>query len=107
MVARGQQAGDDGAVDDLPPLILQFHQIVARASGNRELSRMLDGLLQRIAWGFELEIKGSIDTSWADHAAIATAILGGSPVQAGYLMDEHIRKETPWSRTRRVRWAHC
>ena len=93
VVARGRRAGDAGAVDELPPLILEFHQIVARASGNSELVRMLDGLLQRIAWGFELDIEDRIDTSWADHAAIATAILGGSPVQAGYLMDEHIRKD--------------
>ena len=93
VVERGRQAGDAGAVDELPPLILEFHQVVARAAGNAELARMLDGLLQRIAWGFELEIEDRIDTSWADHAAIATAVLGGSPVQAGYLMDEHIRKD--------------
>jgi DNA-binding GntR family transcriptional regulator len=93
IVEQGRRAGDAGAVDELPSLILEFHQVVARASGNRELARMLDGLLRRIAWGFELEIEDRIDTSWADHAAIATAILGGSPVQAGYLMDEHIRKD--------------
>lgn len=93
VVEQGRRAGDAGEVDELPPLILEFHQVVARASGNAELARMLDGLLRRIAWGFELEIEDRIDTSWADHAAIATAILGGSPVQAGYLMDEHIRKD--------------
>jgi DNA-binding GntR family transcriptional regulator len=93
VVERGRRAGEAGEVDELPPLILEFHQVVARASGNVELARMLDGLLQRIAWGFELEIEDRIDTSWADHAAIATAILGGSPVQASYLMDEHIRKD--------------
>jgi DNA-binding GntR family transcriptional regulator len=92
-VERGRRAGDAGAVDELPPLILEFHQVVARAAGNTELARMLDGLLQRIAWGFELEIEDRIDTSWADHAAIATAILGGSTMQAAYLMDEHIRKD--------------
>jgi DNA-binding GntR family transcriptional regulator len=93
VVERGRRAGDAGAVDELPPLILEFHQVVARAAGNTELARMLDGLLQRIAWGFELEIEDRIDTSWADHAAIATAILGGSTMQAAYLMDEHIRKD--------------
>jgi DNA-binding GntR family transcriptional regulator len=93
VVERGRAAGEAGVVDELPPLILEFHQAVARASGNAQLARMLDGLLQRIAWGFELEIEDRIDTSWADHAAIATAILGGSPVQAGFLMEEHIRKD--------------
>ncbi|NKQ52348.1 GntR family transcriptional regulator [Amycolatopsis sp. K13G38] len=93
VVLRGRRTGESGAVDQLPSLILEFHEIVARASGNAELVRMLDGLLRRIAWGFELEIEDRIDASWADHAAIATAILGGSPVQAGYLMGEHILKD--------------
>jgi DNA-binding GntR family transcriptional regulator len=93
VVERGRRAGEAGVVDALPPLILEFHEVVARAAGNAELARMLDGLLRRTAWGFELEIEDRIDTSWADHAAIATAILGGSPVQAGYLMGEHILKD--------------
>lgn len=93
VVERGRRAGIAGALAELPPLILEFHQSVVRAAGNAELARMLDGLLQRIAWGFELEIEDRVATSWSDHAAIATAILGGSPVQAGYLMDEHIRKD--------------
>ncbi|MFQ6227810.1 hypothetical protein [Nocardia sp. NPDC002869] len=29
----------------------------------------------------------------SDHAAIAQANLNGSPVQAGYLMDEHISRD--------------
>jgi DNA-binding GntR family transcriptional regulator len=102
VVERGREAGAAGAVDDLPPLILQFHEVVARASGNVELARMLEGLLRRIAWGFELEIEDRIDTSWADHAAIATAILGGSPVQAGYLMGEHILKDEQIYRRHRM-----
>jgi DNA-binding GntR family transcriptional regulator len=93
VVERGRRAGEAGAIDELPPLILEFHRIVALASGNTELCRVLDGLLERIAWGFELEIENRVDTSWADHAAIALAILGGSPVQASFLMDEHIRKD--------------
>lgn len=93
VVERGKRAGDAGALAELPPLILEFHQSVACAAGNAELARILDGLLQRIAWGFELEIEDRVATSWSDHAAIATAILGGSPAQAGYLMDEHIRKD--------------
>jgi DNA-binding GntR family transcriptional regulator len=82
VVERGRRAGEAGAFDRLPSLILQFHETVARASGNGELARTLDGLLQRIAWGFESEIEDRIDTSWADHAAITTAILGGSAVAA-------------------------
>ena len=93
VVQRGQEAGRLHQVERLPPLIMEFHELVATASGNRQLETMLERVRQRIAWGFELDIEDRIDSSWADHAAIATAILSGSPVQAGYLMDEHILKD--------------
>jgi DNA-binding FadR family transcriptional regulator len=50
-------------------------------------------VLQRVSWGFELDLVERIDSTWADHAAIAAAILNNSPIQAGYLMDEHIVKD--------------
>ena len=93
VIERGQEAGRQHRVTLLPPLIMEFHEIVAKASGNRQLQQMLQRVLQRIAWGFELDIEDRIDSSWADHAAVATAILSGSPIQAGYLMDEHILKD--------------
>jgi DNA-binding FadR family transcriptional regulator len=54
---------------------------------------MLDRVLQRIAWGFKLDLEHRIDASWSDHAAIASAILNGSPVQAAFLMSEHAGKD--------------
>ncbi len=90
VVERGREARDDRAVDRLPPLIMEFHEVVARASGNVQLARMLRDLLQKIAWGFELDIVGRLESSWADHTAIAEAILAGSGATAGYLMGEHI-----------------
>ena len=93
VIDRGRQARDDRAVDLLPPLIMEFHEVVARASGNSHLAQMLRDLLQKIAWGFELDIVGRIESSWADHSAIAEAILAGSGPTAGYLMGEHIIKD--------------
>ena len=93
VIERGRQARDARAVDRLPPLIMEFHEVVARASGNTHLARMLRDLLQKIAWGFELDIVGRIESSWADHSAIAEAILAGSGPTAGYLMGEHIIKD--------------
>ncbi|MFC4948419.1 GntR family transcriptional regulator [Pseudonocardia sp. GCM10023141] len=93
VVERGRQAGRQELLRELPALILEFHHLVVEASGNRNLERTLDRLLQSISWGFELDLERRIDSSWADHAAIATAILSGSPIQAGYLMDEHIAKD--------------
>jgi DNA-binding GntR family transcriptional regulator len=93
IVERGREASQAHRLDELPPLIMEFHEIVAAAAGNRRLVAMLDQVLRRISWGFELDLEGRLDSSWADHAAIAQAILSGSVVQAGYLMDEHIAKD--------------
>jgi DNA-binding GntR family transcriptional regulator len=93
LVDRQREAAIHEAVDALPPLILHFHELVARGSENTTLERAIDRTLQSISWGFELDIRARIDSSLHDHAAIASAILAGSPVQAAYLMDEHIAKD--------------
>ena len=72
---------------------MRFHTLVAEASGNRELTLMLETTLRRIAWVFDRDVPSRADGCWRDHAAIAGAILDGSPIQAGYLMDEHIAKD--------------
>jgi DNA-binding GntR family transcriptional regulator len=93
VVGRGREAAHSHQVKALPPLIMQFHELVAQASGNHQLQLAIDRVLQRVSWGFELELEERIDSAWADHAAIASAILNNSPFQAGYLMDEHIAKD--------------
>jgi DNA-binding GntR family transcriptional regulator len=93
LVERGREAGRHEQLGELPPLIMEFHELVARASGNRQLERMLERVLQRISWGFELDLQARIGSSWADHSAIASAIVHGSPLQAALLMDEHIEKD--------------
>ncbi|MGH3437506.1 MAG: GntR family transcriptional regulator [Sciscionella sp.] len=93
VVERGRQAAHFHQVKALPPLIMEFHELVAQASGNHQLQLTIDRVLKRVSWGFELELEERIDSAWADHAAIAAAILNNSPIQAGYLMDEHIAKD--------------
>ncbi|WP_227981462.1 GntR family transcriptional regulator [Nocardia spumae] len=93
VVELGRTATTVRAHPDLPPLILRFHTLVARAAGNHQLELMLGQLLDRVAWIFDQHLDERTDDSWSDHAAIARAILGGSPVQAGYLMGEHIAKD--------------
>ncbi|MDT7632261.1 MAG: hypothetical protein QOI50_4191 [Pseudonocardiales bacterium] len=93
VVERGRAAGRMHALDELPPLIIQFHTLVAEASGNTQLQIMLGQVLRRVSWIFDQHLEARTDESWADHAAIAQAILGGSPIQAGYLMSEHTGKD--------------
>jgi DNA-binding GntR family transcriptional regulator len=93
VVSRGRSEGQAGNIGQLPPLIREFHRLVARASGNSLLETMIDRFLDQTAWGFEQEIEERVESSWNDHGAIAASILSGSPVQAGLLMDEHILKD--------------
>ncbi len=100
VVERGRAAADAHRLSELPELIMTFHELVAQASGNRQLGETLHRVLQRISWGFELDIDRRLDSSWLDHAMIATAILSGSAMQAGLLMDEHIIKDELLYRSR-------
>lgn len=92
-VELGRAADARHAHDDLPSLTLRFHTLVAEASGNQQLQVMLEQILERVSWIFGQRLDTRTHTSWSDHAAIAQAILAGSPVQAGYLMDEHIARD--------------
>ncbi|MFC8042957.1 GntR family transcriptional regulator [Nocardia sp. NPDC057353] len=82
VVERGREPGRAE-----PP---RFHELVAEASGNSQLRQLLEQIQGRVSWlsGGHLDAPGT--ESWSDHAAIARAILAGSPAQAGFLMDEHI-----------------
>jgi DNA-binding GntR family transcriptional regulator len=93
VVERGKDAGRAQRLDELPGLVMEFHELVAKASGNHQLEIMLERVLQRISWGFELDLQARIDSAWLDHSVIAMAIRGGASVQAAFLMDEHIKKD--------------
>jgi DNA-binding GntR family transcriptional regulator len=93
VVERGKAAGRQQHLQEIPGLIMEFHELVAKASGNRRLEDMIERVLQRISWGFHLELQARIDSAWLDHSLIAMAILNGSATQAAFLMDEHIVKD--------------
>jgi DNA-binding GntR family transcriptional regulator len=93
IVELGRSAHIGAADDELPSLITRFHTLVAEASGNRQLAQMIEQILERVSWIFGRQLRARTEESWSDHAAIALAILNGSPVQAGYLMGEHIAKD--------------
>ena len=93
VVELGRSATTVRARPELPSLILRFHTLVAEAAGNHQLRLLLGQVLDRVSWIFDQHLDERTDDSWSDHAAIARAILAGSPVQAGYLMAEHIAKD--------------
>lgn len=66
-----------------------FHELVATASGNRQLIEMLANVNRRVQWG----LGHNPDASLSDHRILATAIVNGSVAAAGYLMDEHLQRD--------------
>ncbi|WP_051179363.1 GntR family transcriptional regulator [Nocardia concava] len=66
-----------------------FHELIAIAAGNGHLREMLANLNQRVQWGLGHDRESAV----TDHRAVAIAILNGAVVQAGYLMDEHLRRD--------------
>lgn len=66
-----------------------FHELIATASGNEQLREMLATLNQRVQWS----LGHNPETSADDHRAVAIAVRNGAAVQAGYLMDEHLRRD--------------
>nr|MDT0659528.1 GntR family transcriptional regulator [Micromonospora sp. DSM 115978] len=93
IVQRGFEAAQGNQLKELPDISIEFHRLVYAASGNERLRQMLETLLKRISWGFRIDLKYQVSTAWSDHATIASAILGGSPVQAGHLMNEHVARD--------------
>lgn len=77
-------AGDKPHEERVP-----FHELVARASGNGQLVEMLAHVNRRVQWG----LGHNPDASMSDHRVLATAIVNGSVVAAGYLMDEHLQRD--------------
>lgn len=79
---------------------LRFHELIRLASGNAQLKAMLDKLLERISWVFAIDLEERAAGTAGDHAAIAHAIVNGSPLQAGYLMDEHVVRDASLCRAK-------
>lgn len=66
-----------------------FHELVATASGNKQLAEMLASVNQRVHWG----LGHNPMASTGDHRILAMAIVNGRATQAGYLMEEHLERD--------------
>lgn len=82
--AIAEDLDEDQHADGMP-----FHLLVAEASGNRQLAEMLAGINRRVQWS----LGHNPHASTSDHRVLAIAIMNGSVMQAGYLMDEHLRRD--------------
>jgi DNA-binding GntR family transcriptional regulator len=93
LVDEGTRAVVEHRHDEVPHLVDRFHEVVALASGNGELIELLAQLRSRVRWMFEVDLEQRQPAAWADHAAIAEAILAGDPARAAQHMDRHVEKD--------------
>lgn len=92
LVEEGEKHLAAGEVSELPRLNSLFHEAVARTSGSRMLSVLMQQLSQRIAWVYAVDLPTRATNSWAEHRAIVAAITAGDAALAEELMADHVAK---------------
>jgi DNA-binding GntR family transcriptional regulator len=90
-VKEGTAAAENGEFKRLPALIERFHDLVARASGNTELTELLKSIRGRVRWMFEHDLEGRSPSSWAKHAQILEAILAADEEAASDQMARDVQ----------------
>ena len=93
-VTAGQEAVRDGAAEELPGLVHDFHELVAEAAGNTELAELLRGLRRRVDWLFAVDLMERATDAWEDHRQLCEAILAGRTDRAEALMKAHVGRDT-------------
>ena len=91
---RGQDALRQGGINDLVAADVGFHQTLYALSGNDEIAGAADSFWPHMVRSMRLvleEAAGRADI-WAEHAAIAAAVLAGETERAGQLAEAHARR---------------
>lgn len=90
LVALGQEAVEDGRLEELGRLNSRLHTVIAEASGSRTLSRLITQLSHKIAWVYAVELPRRAEESWAEHEQLAAAIEERDEALARELAARHI-----------------
>ncbi len=90
LLSLGEEAIEDGRLEELARLNSRFHEVIAAASGSRTLSRLVTQLSQKIAWVYSAELPRRAEDSWREHAEIVAAVEQGDPERARAVVAKHI-----------------
>lgn len=93
---EGLQGADRSERERHPDLVEEFHDLVARASGNQQLVELLDQLRTKVRWVFAMDLEDRATLAWHDHDEVLEAILRGDVAAAGELMDAHVMRDEMW-----------
>jgi DNA-binding GntR family transcriptional regulator len=104
LVRLGQERSRRGHWADLRALDGWFHETLAQASDSPGLAALLTQIRRKINWVYVVEAHARAGDSWAEHAAIADAVVRGDADRARALMTAHIEQARAGHRLRpRVR----
>lgn len=92
LLAEGVQAARDRPTEALVELNNQFHQLVAKVSGNRELTRWLPAIDDRIRWLFAPVAGERAANSWREHRELFEAIKQSDEEAATRIMKTHVER---------------
>lgn len=101
LVSLGQEAVEDGRLDELARLNSRLHEVIATASGSRTLSQLVTQLSHKIAWVYSAELPRRAADSWQEHADLVAAIEQGDETRARDLAARHIERAQRAYRRRR------
>lgn len=89
LLACGEQATADGAVEELVELNHQFHHLVAGMARSPVLAELLDHLDVRVRWFFAQVAHARSTSSWREHSELAKAIMDGDAQAAVAVARRH------------------
>lgn len=91
LLDRGEAACETGEINRMVDADLAFHQALHDASGNHEIARTSDSVWPHMVRSMRmvLQNRDGWPAIWAEHAAIAEAVVSGDPEQAGLLATRH------------------
>jgi DNA-binding GntR family transcriptional regulator len=92
ILAMGSELVAAGRWADLVKANTDFHEAIADAAGNAELTALLAQYSRRITWIFSRTAVRAGADAWAEHAAMATAIEQGDQARAEELTLQHLSR---------------
>jgi DNA-binding GntR family transcriptional regulator len=100
VAAEGVRSVDEHDHERHPGLVDEFHELIARASGNEQLELLLSQMRRKVRWVFAADLEHRAAAAWHDHQAIADAVLDGDPEAAERLMGRHVSSDEDWYASR-------
>lgn len=92
ILAAGDTAVTEGALEKLPELNVRFHLAVAELADSRSLTALLRQLAGKIEWLYAADVDNRGKDSWSEHRELMSAVDSGDAARAQELMYSHVEQ---------------